>query len=158
MRSITNRIAGIKRCTMIHCCIVTIAIAGCGCVAVGRASAQSSASATVPPAPATYKGCVQKAPGTEGGLLIGTPSACARLTGKVPGDDAVGHEVQLDGILTPRTSLAPASLQVNSVISVGDACSKVCTLPRRGLVSPQDQPKATPGTEGGTPGRVGPPE
>ncbi len=157
MRSINNRIAGLQQCT------VAIAIAGCVWLATAQASAQASAqssgNASAPPAPATYKGCVQKAPGTDGVLLISTPSACAKITGKALGDDAIGHEVQLDGILTPRTASVPASLHVDSVISVGNVCSKVCTLrPRRGLPSPQDQQKATPGTEGGTPGKVGPPQ
>ena len=144
MRSITNRIAGLP-CSM-------MVIAGCVCFTAARASAQTSGAAAAPPAPATYKGCVQKAPGTDGTLLISTPSACAKLTGKVVGDNAIGHEVQLEGILMPRTPSVPASLQVNSVVSVGDACSTVCTLrPRRGLISPQNAPKATPGTEGGTP-------
>jgi hypothetical protein len=150
MRSIVNGFAAIRICT------IGIALAGCACFVTAQASAQS---ASAPPAPAIYKGCVQKAPGTDGTLLIGTATACAKLTGKVPGGDAIGHEIELNGILTPRTASAAASLQVDSVVSVGDACSKVCALrPTRGLRSPQDAPKATPGTEAGTPGRVGPPE
>lgn len=159
MHSIINRFAAIAqdawRCTL------GIALAGCVCFATTQASAQSGGSAAAPPAPATYKGCVQKAPGTDGALIISTPSACAKLTGKVPGDDAIGHEVELNGILTPRTASAAASLHVDSVVGVGNACSNVCALRppgTRGLRSPQDKPKATPGTEGGTPGKVGPPE
>ena len=152
MRSLTNRFAASRSCTL------GIALAACACLVTTQASAQS---APTPPAPVTYKGCVQKAPGTDGALLISTPTACAKLTGKVPGDDAIGHDIELNGILTPRTASAAASLQVDSVVSVGNACSKVCALRppgTRGLRSPQDAPKATPGTEGGTPGKVGPPE
>jgi hypothetical protein len=149
---ITNPLAAIRSC------ILGIALAGCVCFATAQASAQS---APMPPAPATYKGCVQKAPGTYGALLISTSTSCAKLTGKVPSDDAIGHEIELNGTLTPRTASAAASLQVDSVVSVGNACSKVCALRppgTRGLHPPQDAPKATPGTEGGTPGKVGPPE
>jgi hypothetical protein len=152
MRSIANRFAAIRSCTP------EIALAACACLVTAQASAQS---APTPPAPATYKGCVQKAPGTDGALLISTPTACAKLTGNVPGDDAIGHEIELSGILTPRTTSAAATLQVDTVVSVGNACTKVCALRpagTRGLRSPHDAPKATPGTEGGTPGKVGPPE
>jgi hypothetical protein len=149
---ITNRLVAIRNCTL------GIALTGGVCFVTALAPAQS---VPAPPAPATYKGCVQKAPGTDGALLISTPTACAKLAGKVPGDDAIGHEIEVNGILTPRTASSAASLRVDSVVSVGDACSKVCALRppgTRGLRPPQDSPKATPGTEGGTPGRVGPPE
>ena len=108
-----------------------------------------------PPAPETYSGCVQKAPGSTTDLIISAPTACARLTGKLPdpnlpSQDLAGHEVELKGVLTPRTPSTAASIEVGSVVSVGKSCTDVCSLQphTRGL----HPPSATPGGEGGTPG------
>jgi hypothetical protein len=125
------------------------------CCAGTQAFAQAPANppAAAKPAPAAYSGCVQKAPDSTTGLVISTPKVCALLTGKVSADALAGHQVELTGILTPRTSSAPASIEVNSVGSVGKACTDVCALKppmSRGLHRPNDG--AVPGTEGGTPG------
>jgi hypothetical protein len=96
---------------------------------------------------------VQKAPDSTTDLVISTPKVCALLTGKVSGDTLAGHQVELTGILTPRTSSAPASIQVNSVGNVGKACTDVCSLHppmSRGLHKPTNG--EIPGSEGGTPG------
>jgi hypothetical protein len=134
---------------------LTLAITVTGCLAAAS-NASAQATATTPPASATYKGCVQKAPGSEGTLVISTPNACAKLAGKVSADALAGHEVELQGILTPRTPSVAASIQVDSVTHVGAACSNVCALqpPTRGLHRPQSND--VPGTEGGTPGAVAP--
>jgi hypothetical protein len=159
MGSIANPFAAIAA-TALRCAI-GIAIAASFCFAAIQASAQASTQApgTTPPptpaAPATYSGCVQKAPSPDTTLVISTPTACARLTGKLPVDDLSGHQVELKGILTPRTTSSSASIQVDSVISVGSSCSDVCSLRppgARGLHPPQDG--AIPGSEGGTPGAV----
>jgi hypothetical protein len=131
-------------------CAFGIIIAAC--FAAARTSAQAAANPPAP-APATYSGCVQKAPDSTTDLVISTPKVCALLTGKVSVDALAGHQVELTGILTPRTSAAAASIQVSSVGSVGKACTEVCVLKppmSRGLHRPNDG--AVPGSEGGTPG------
>jgi hypothetical protein len=154
MGSIINRFEAIAQATR-GCSFV---IAACLGLAGAHASAQATGSTTsAPPAASTYKGCVQKAPGSEGTLIISTTNVCAKLTGKVSADSLPGHEVELQGILTPRTPSAAASIQVNSVTSVGSACRNVCSLRppgTRGLHKPEDG--AVPGTEGGTPGAAPP--
>ena len=126
------------------------------CFAGVQASAQTPANPPAPPnppAPATYSGCVQKAPDSTTDLVISTPKVCAVLAGKLPADTLVGHQVELTGVLTPRTSSAPASIQVNSVGTVGKACTDVCALHppmSRGLHRPANG--EIPGSEGGTPG------
>jgi hypothetical protein len=133
-----------------------IVFAGCICLATAHASAQASAAtpATPPPAPATYTGCVQKAPGSDTALIISTPNACARLTGKVSADDLAGHQIELKGILTPRTPSSSATMQVDSVVKVGSTCSDVCLLKPPGTRGLHPPDKAIPGSEGGTPGAV----
>jgi hypothetical protein len=126
-------------------------------VASAPALAQASGS-TPPPAPATYTGCVQKAPDST--LVISTPTACARLTGKAAADSQAlaGHQIELKGILTSRTPNAAASIQVDSVLSIGKSCSDICSLNppgTRGLHRPAGS--AVPGSEGGTPGVAPPP-
>jgi hypothetical protein len=96
---------------------------------------------------------VQKAPDSTTDLVISTPTACALLTGKVSAEKLAGHQVELTGILTPRTATAAASIQVDSVGSVGKSCTDVCALKppmSRGLHRPSGS--AIPGSEGGTPG------
>jgi hypothetical protein len=147
MASFTNRIATLSG--IAQACSLGVAIAAS--IAGSQASAQAAASK--PPAPATYSGCVQKAPDSATDLVISTPAVCALLTGKVSADTLAGHQVELTGILTPRTPSVAASIQVNSVGSVGKACTEVCALKppmSRGLHRPTDG--AIPGSEGGTPG------
>jgi hypothetical protein len=138
----------------VQACTLGIAIAACfaGTQATAQAASNPPAAAK-PPAPATYSGCVQKAPDSTTDLVISTPKVCALLTGKVSADAVAGHQVELTGILTPRTSSAAASIQVNSVGSVGKACTDVCALKppmSRGLHRPTNG--EIPGSEGGTPG------
>ena len=112
-----------------------------------------------PSAPAKFSGCVQKAPGSSSTLVISSGTVCATLKGSLADDKLVGHQIELEGVLTPRTAAAAASIQVNSVASVGQSCSDVCSLqpPRsRGLHAPVNG--AVPGSEGGTPGVVAPPQ
>ena len=134
---------------------LAIVVAGCAVAGGPLAFAQGSTTETTaskPPAAATYSGCVQKAPDSPTTLVISTPTACARLTGKVSVDALAGHAVELNGVLTPGTPAAPASILVNSVGSVGNSCSDVCSLRppgTRGLHRPDN---AVPGSEGGTAG------
>jgi hypothetical protein len=145
-----------KRFATLSGAVPACALAIAACFAGGQASAQTPVNppaAPKPPVPATYSGCVQKAPDSTTALVISTPNACAVLTGKLSADKLVGHQVELTGILTPRTSSAPASIQVNSVGAVGKTCTDVCALHppmSRGLHRPNDG--MVPGTEGGTPG------
>jgi hypothetical protein len=104
------------------------------------------------PAPATFSGCVQKAPGSSTTLVISTPNTCATLKGQVTVDELAGHQVDLKGVLTPRTAAVAASIDVQSVTSVGKTCSDVCSL------QPPRQRGLHPGGEGGTPGAVAPPQ
>ena len=100
MRTIANRTASLS---VIQACALAIAVALAGPPAFAQAAASAPA-ATKPPAPATYSGCVQKAPDSTTTLVISTPTACALLTGKVSVDKLAGHQVELTGILTPRTA------------------------------------------------------
>ena len=149
MSSTKNRFATTAQ--TVRRCMLATAIAAC--LAGLHASAQAAGSAPPAPAtPATFKGCVQKAPGSDGTIVISTANTCARLTGKLAADPLAGHEVELQGILTPRVSGAAASIEVNSVVKVGDACSQVCTLRPPGTRGLRRPDKAVPGSEGGTPG------
>jgi hypothetical protein len=152
MGTIANRIATLSRTGRVLALSIAIAAGLAGTQAFAQAAANPPEAAK-PPAPATYSGCVQKAPDSTTGLVIGTPKVCALLTGKLSADTLAGHQVELTGILTPRTSSAPASIQVNSVGSIGKACTEVCALHpplSRGLHRPSAG--MVPGTEGGTPG------
>ena len=158
MGSIANRIAALVLAERGRA--VGVVVAACLCAAGTHASAQAPAAtpSAQPAAPATYAGCVQKASASDPTLVISTPNACAKLTGKVSADDLAGKQVELKGILTPRTPSAAASIQVDSVVSVGKSCTDVCSLRppgTRGLHPPQND--AVPGSEGGTPGVVAQP-
>jgi hypothetical protein len=147
MRTIANRTASLS---VIHACALAIALAGPPAFAQAAGTAPAAAK---PPAPATYSGCVQKAPDSTTDLVISTPTACALLTGKLSVEKLAGHQVELTGILSPRTPTVAASIQVDSVGSVGKSCTDVCALKppgTRGLHRPSDN--AIPGSEGGTPG------
>ena len=152
MGSIANRIAEIAPVARGRA--LGVVIAACLCAVGAHGSAQATTAAQ-PPAPATYTGCVQKVSASDPTLVISTPNACAKLTGKVSAGDLAGKQVELRGILTPRTPSAAASIQVDSVVSVGKSCADVCSLRppgARGLHPPQND--AIPGSEGGTPGVV----
>lgn len=119
--------------------------------------AQESGKAS-PAKPVAYSGCVQKAPGSSNTLVISGPAVCATLKGKLSEEKLIGHQVDLKGVLTPRTASVAASIEVESVEKVGESCSDVCSLQppgTRGLRPQKDH--EIPGTEGGTPGVVAPP-
>jgi hypothetical protein len=102
---------------------------------------------------------VQKAPGSSDTLVISAPTACAKLTGNISVDKLAGHQVDLTGILTPRTPAAPALISVDKVTKVGDSCTDVCSLRPPGTrgLHPPDSHEVF-GTEGGTPGVAAPPK
>jgi hypothetical protein len=115
-----------------------------------RAAAQSAPPPASPP-PQRFKGCVQPSPTDKDTLILTADSTCAKLTGKFSVGKLSGHQIDLKGVLAPRTSTDPATIHVDSVVSVGKTCSDVCSLqpPRsRGLTRGGE----TPGKEGGTPG------
>ena len=136
--------------------VLGVVVAGVACLAGAAAYGQAPPSAPAkPPAPAPFSGCVQKAPGSGTTLVISSATVCATLTGKVSVDQLAGHQVDLTGVLTPRTASVGASIQVDSVASVGKSCTDVCSLlppHSRGLQAPT----AIPGSEGGTPGLSAP--
>ena len=127
-------------------------VAACGVLSVaGRAGAQSAPAAATAPAPAKFSGCVQPVPTDKETLVLSTDTVCAKLTGKFAAADLTGHQVELSGVLTPRTHDTPASIEVGSVSSVGKTCTDLCSLKppgTRGL----GRGAQTPGKEGGTPG------
>jgi hypothetical protein len=117
------------------------------CIAVaGRAQQPAQAS------PATYNGCVQKASDSSDTLILTARNMCAVLKGKLSAEQVAGHQIELKGLLSPATKSGPASIQVDSVSSVGQSCSETCVLrPRsRGIHPPTAD--EVPGSEGGTPG------
>lgn len=129
--------------------VCAVGLYGCVC------HAQTGATDEKPAQPTTYSGCVTKAPGADGTLVLNTPTTCAALKGKVSADDLAGHEIELKGVLTPATKSVAASIAVSTVLKVGKSCSDVCSLqpPRtRGLHPPGNTGHEIPGSEGGTPG------
>lgn len=137
-----------------------LTLAACATLAAAQPPAPpASSTPPKPPAPASYSGCVQKDPDSSD-LVISTPKVCARLTGDAASADKLaGHQVDLTGLFTARTSSSAASIQINSVKKVGAACSEVCSLKppsARGLQRPNNQ--AIPGSVGGTPGAVADPK
>ena len=137
----------------------TLALTLAACATLAAAQPPAAALPPTPPKPASYSGCVQKVPDSAD-LVISTPKVCARLTGDAASADKLaGHQVDLTGLFTARTSSTAASIQVNSVNKVGAACSEVCSLKppsARGLQRPSNQ--AIPGSVGGTPGEVADPK
>ena len=100
---------------------------------------------------AAYSGCVVESTTEKDTLVLSAESVCAKLTGTLSEKKLAGHEIDLKGVLTPRAGTIPASIKVDSVVSVGKACSDVCSLrpPKsRGLGKGGE----IPGKEGGTPG------
>jgi hypothetical protein len=130
---------------------------GCTLLASGFAAAQTAAT-PAPAKPIAYSGCVTQSPTDKSTLIFSAETVCARLTGKLATGDAAaalaGHQIDLKGVLTPRTGTVSASIQVDSVTTVGKACSDTCALQpphKRGLGGEK------PGKEGGTPGATTPP-
>ena len=152
-----TRILNTKPASIAKACTLALALAACATLAVAQAPAAPASS--TPPKPASFSGCVQKAPDSTD-IILSTTTTCARLTGDAASADKLaGHQVDLTGIFTARTSSTSASIQVNSVQKVGAACSEVCSLhppSSRGLQRPSNQ--AIPGSVGGTPGAVADPK
>jgi hypothetical protein len=130
-------------------------------LACGLASLPSHAKGQTPAAPSTpaappaqeFQGCVQASPTDKTVLVLNTEAACATLTGKFTATQLDGHQVDLKGVLTPHTRTVPASIHVDTVVSVGKACSNVCSLRppgTRGLGKGGE----IPGKQGGTPGEA----
>ena len=111
----------------------------------------ASAQQAAPASPAKFTGCVQVSSGT---VVLSAPNVCAVLKGKISADQVTGHQIELKGILSPATRSTPATIQVDSVSSVGPSCSETCAVrPRgRGLHPPAGATNEVPGSEGGTPG------
>jgi hypothetical protein len=99
--------------------------------------------------PSKFTGCVQAGSGDS--IILSAPNVCAVLKGKISAEQVTGHQIELKGVLTPSNKSGPATIQVESVSSVGQSCTETCAArPRgRGLHPP---PKEVPGSEGGTPG------
>ncbi len=153
MGRLADRMAA--RCEVNRNIMLGVALLGLAGAAGYAQTAPSAPPPPKPPAPAAFSGCVQKAAGSSTTLVINSATVCATLTGKVSVDELAGHQVDLTGVLTPRTASTGASIQVDSVANVGKSCSDVCSLlpPRsRGLHAPT----AIPGSEGATPGLTAP--
>jgi hypothetical protein len=104
-----------------------------------------------PPTPSNYSGCVQRSATDKDTLILSGETVCAKLTGTFSADKLAGHEVDLKGVLTERTTSTPAAIRVTSVTSIGKSCTNTCPLQppgTRGLNKGGEKP----GKEGGTPG------
>jgi hypothetical protein len=128
---------------------VTRIIAICACSFAMQCLAQT---VPHPAAPATshFAGCVQHLATDKGTFILSGDTVCAKLIGTFSSEKLLGHEVDLNGVLTERTAASPASIRVSSISSVGKSCSNTCSLQppgTRGLRGPEK-----PGKEGGTPG------
>ncbi len=101
--------------------------------------------------PLSYSGCVTQSATDKDTLVLSTDTVCAKLTGTLAAAKLAGHQIDLKGVLTPRTAKDPASIEVDVVGKIGKVCTDTCALmpPRhRGLGGEK------PGKEGGTPGAV----
>lgn len=102
------------------------------------------------PAASAYAGCVQRSTTDKNTLVLSGESVCAKLTGSFSAEKLIGHEVDLKGVLTERTTANPAAIRVDSIDSVGKSCSNTCSLQPPGTRGLRGGEK--PGKEGGTPG------
>jgi len=120
-------------------------------VVVLSAAIAAGAQQAAQTSPAKFTGCVQVSSGT---VVLSAPNVCAVLKGKISADQVTGHQIELKGILSPATKTTSATIQVDSVSSVGKSCSETCAVrPRgRGLHPPAGTANEAPGSEGGTPG------
>jgi len=145
-----------------HPIVLTAALLiACGLAFLPLHAAAQSGTQTAPapaakaPAPAReFQGCVQPSPADKTVLVLSTDTVCARLTGSLATPQLTGRQIDLKGVLTPRTHNEPASIRIDSVVSVGKPCSGVCSLRppgTRGLGGGE-----IPGKEGGTPGLTTP--
>lgn len=103
------------------------------------------------PTPSNYSGCVQRSTNDKDTLILSGETVCAKLTGNFSADKLAGHEVDLKGVLTERTTSIPAAIRVTSITSTGKSCTNTCSLQppgTRGLNKGGEKP----GKEGGTPG------
>jgi hypothetical protein len=100
--------------------------------------------------PAKFTGCVQK--GSDESIILSAPNVCAVLKGKVSAEKVSGHRIELKGVLSPATNSGPATIQVESVASVGQSCTETCSLRPHGRGLHRPAAGEVPGSEGGTPG------
>ena len=145
-----ERITQIAACASRMFLVIFVALL---CVPARAQTPASAPQTSTPSAPATFSGCVQKEQGSPDNLVISTSNVCARLTGKAAAAKLAGHQVDLTGVLIPRTSSVAASIQVKSVSKVAAACSETCALQPPGTRGLHPSKKGeVPGSEGGTPG------
>jgi hypothetical protein len=141
---------------LIACCVAFSALPAAAQSGTQTAPAAAAPDPTAkPPAPAReFQGCVQSSPTDKTILVFSTDKVCATLDGGLATPQLAGHQIDLKGILTPRTRNQAASIHIDSVVNVGKPCSDVCSLRppgTRGLGGGE-----TPGREGGTPGLTTP--
>ena len=132
--------------------ILGLAIFAVGAAGVADYAQDSNTAASAKSA--SFSGCVQKGSGSDNLLVISGATVCATLKGKLAVPGLVGHQVDLKGVLTPRTTSTATSIEVESVDKVGEGCSDVCKLQPPGTRGLRPPPKdhEVPGSEGGTPG------
>jgi hypothetical protein len=128
----------------------------CAAACLGHSAGAQAPATPAPANPERFTGCVVRSAAEKDTLILNTETACARLTGSFPAANLAGHEVDLKGILTPRTPSTAASLHVDSVVSIGKACSDICSLQPPGTRGLGKGEK--PGKEGGTPGETSTPD
>jgi hypothetical protein len=132
--------------------IIVLCIGSAAMSGLGQSTSQAPPPAvpTAPPAPSRYAGCVQRSATDKDTIILSNETLCAKLTGTVSVEKLVGHEVDLKGVLTDRTTSVPAAIRVMTINSVGKSCADVCSL-----LPPHGRPLKKgdyPGKEGGTPG------
>lgn len=102
------------------------------------------------PTASSFAGCVQRSATEKDTIVISGDSICAKLTGSFSSEKLIGHQIDLKGVLTERTTSTPASIRVGAITSIGKSCSSTCSLQPPGTRGLRGGEK--PGREGGTPG------
>jgi hypothetical protein len=121
----------------------------CLCSIATQCLAQTTPHPAATPA-SNFAGCVQRSPTEKDTVVISGDSICAKLTGSFSSEKLIGHQVDLKGVLTERTTTSPAEIRVGAVNSIGKSCSNTCPLQPPGTRGLRGGEK--PGKEGGTPG------
>jgi hypothetical protein len=108
--------------------------------------------ASSPASAPIYSGCAMRVEDGSNFLTFCESQACSLLSGKVDLHLA-GHTIKVQGIVHPATASQPRTIDVETVVEVGGACSEHCKLVPAGRGIGKDHPDS----EGGTPGVSQPP-
>ncbi len=125
-----------------------------------HAAAQQAPTPAATPAPerttpARYEGCVAKLPNVER-YVLATGNRCMLLAGGFNPKEVADHLVVLHGLLLEPTGMDPLTLKVDAPAVIKNACTETCKLVPPGTRGVHGKEK--PGSEGGPPGAVKPPD